>query len=411
MPRTQTHHLHLPHLGFDGSRQMKLIYFMRVLRDLVNKIAYFFFPIYLFTSGQSLLEGGIFGFDLNKVQAGMFLIALYYLVYKLVMLVSAIPLGRLAVRWGYQRTLIWSYMINSSYFLVLFLSLDRPELILLAAVMDGVQANMFWPLYRTVMTKSAHKQKMGSDLGLLQFLLQLVAVVSPAIAGLISLRLGFEVLFLVGLIGTLSGLVVVMMMDVKTDHDRPSFREFFSWLKEKRYQRLALSQAGRYLSDTIIYLWPLYVYFLLEETSKVGFLYTLSLFLAMLVTMFTASVVDKLKDKKAFKVSGGILSLTWLARTQVGSVLGTALVDTVNQLISNFHWLYYDMILFRRGKGRKAHAYFVYYEVIMAAVGIVFWLVFMGIFAIMSQWHGLFVLGAIGVLLSLLISGKHGEVN
>ncbi len=411
MPRTQTHHLHLPHVGFDGTRQMKLVYFMRVLRDLVNKIAYFFFPIYLFNSGQTWLEGNFFGLHLTGVQAGMFLIALYYLVYKIVMFFTAVPLGRLAIKWGYQRTIIWSYIIDSLYFLVLFLSLNHPELILVASIMDGVQANMFWPIYKTILTKSAHKSKMGSDLGLLQFFLQLVAVVSPAIAGLISLRLGFEVLFLIGLIGTLTGLVIVMMMNLKTDHDKPSFKEFFSWLKEKRYQRLALSQAGRYLSDTIIYLWPLYVYFLLEETSKVGFLYTLSLFLAMIVTMFTVSIIDKLKDKKAFKISGSILSLTWLARTQVGSVLGIALVDTVNQLISNFHWLYYDMILFRRGKGRKAHAYFVYYEEIMAVVGIIFWIIFMGIFLVMDQWHGLFILGALGVLLSLLITGKHEGVE
>jgi len=241
----------------------------------------------------------------------------------------------------------------------------------------------------------------------LRFLLQLVAVISPAVAGLISLRLGFEVLFLVGLVGTLGGLIVVMMMDLKTDSVLPRWQEFLSWLKEKRYQRLVVSFAGRYISDTVIYLWPLYVFFLLKETSKVGYLYTLSLFLAMMVTMFTSFVIDKLKDRKAFDISGGLLSLTWLARTQVASVVGIALVDTVNQLISNFHWLYYDMILFKRGKGRKAHAYFVYYEVIMAVVGIIFWLIFMGIFLVMDQWHGLFVLGAIGVLMSLLIRDKH----
>ncbi len=407
MPRTQTHHLQLPFFTFDGTREMKLVYLMRVLRDLVNKIAYFFFPIYLFISGQKLLTP-IFP-SLSQVQAGMMLIALYYLVYKLIMLSTAIPLGRLAVRLGYQKTLTYSYVLNALYFLVLFLSLNQPWLILLAAVMDGTQANMFWPIYKTVLTKSARKNKIGSDLGLLQFLLQLVAVISPAIAGLISLRLGFEVLFLVGLIGTLGGLIVVMMMELKTDRSQPSWREFLSWLKEKRYQKLSLSMAGRYFSDTIIYLWPLYVFFLLKETSKVGYLYTLSLFLAMMVTMFTAAVIDKLKNRKVFDVSGSLLSLTWLARTQAASVLSIALVDTINQLISNFHWLYYDMILFRRGKCRKAHAYFVYYEEIMAAVGIVFWLVFAGIFLVMNQWHGLFVLGAIGVLMSLLIKDKHED--
>lgn len=45
----------------------------------------------------------------------------------------------------------------------------------------------------------------------------------------------------------------------------------------------------------------------------------------------------------------------------------------------------------------------------MAAVGIVFWLVFAGIFLVMNQWHGLFVLGAIGVLMSLLIKDKHED--
>ncbi len=408
MPRVQSYHLHLPRIGFDGTRQMKLLYVNRVLRDLVNKIAYFFFPIYLFVSGQKflipLLQPII---QLNQMQAGMIMIALYYLLFKLVMLIFLIPEGRLSIQLGYQRAMIWSYLIYSLYFAILFLSINRPALILVAALFDAIQGNLFWPIYKTILSKSAHKAKMGSDLGLLQFLLQLVAVISPAIAGLVSLKLGFEVLFLFGLIGTLVGLIVTMLMHLKSDYDKPSWHEFFVWFREKRYRRLALSVTGRYLSDTIIYLWPLYVFLILKNIGKVGFLYTISLFLAMLVSLLAAFVLDKIKNRKAFHLSGGLLSLVWLLRTQVTSIFSIALVDSLDRLISNFHWLFYDMILFRRSKGHKAHSYFVYYEVIIALFGILFWLSFIGIFLIVRQWHLLFVFGSIGVLLSLFLHDKY----
>jgi len=234
----------------------------------------------------------------------------------------------------------------------------------------------------------------------------LVAVISPAIAGMISLKLGFEILFLFGLAGTLAGFITVLLMDLKSDYDKPSWQEFYHWIKEKRYQRFAISVMGRYLSDSIIYLWPLYVYFLLKDIGKVGFLYTISLFLAMLVSLFAAFVLDKLKNRKAFHLSGGLLSLVWLLRTQVISIFSIAIIDTLDRLISNFHWLFYDMILFRRSKGRKAHSYFVYYEVITALFAILFWLAFVGLFLIVQQWHMLFILGSIGVFLSLLVHDK-----
>jgi len=101
-----------------------------------------------------------------------------------------------------------------------------------------------------------------------------------------------------------------------------------------------------------------------------------------------------------------VLTILWLARTQVLSIVSIALIDVVDRLTSNFHWLFYDMVLIRRSKGSNALSYFVYREMILNATAMLFWTVFMGFFVFDYGWNSLFLFAAVGVGLSLLVKDK-----
>ena len=63
-----------------------------------------------------------------------------------------------------------------------------------------------------------------------------------------------------------------------------------------------------------------------------------------------------------------------------------------------------------RGKGREAFSYFTYREMIISFASFLFWAIFASIFLFSSmEWDGLFVVGGVGVLLSLLINKKHED--
>ncbi len=112
----------------------------------------------------------------------------------------------------------------------------------------------------------------------------------------------------------------------------------------------------------------------------------------------------KQHNRKPFFLSGGLLSALWFVRTAVVGIWSIAIVDMLDKLTANFHWLYYDMQFMRRGKGSQALSYFVYREMVMSAGAIVFWLLFAAIFLLLPLgWYTLFIVAAVGVLFSVLV--------
>jgi MFS family permease len=404
MLRLREYHLQLPFFHIDTGKNLRLLYGARVARDLVNKLALFFFPIFLFQVGSTAPE--LLGLPLSSFQRGMLAIAGYYFLAQLVVLVTALPVGNLIARITHERSFIFSYLLRTVVFSLLLIHGLSFWLIVVAALLDGLQSNLFWNSYHTILSQVTQKKNMGKDLGFLQFLLQLVTVLSPAIAGLTAHILGIEILFLFAIVVTLFAGVLTLFMKLETKRDAVSFAEFSSWMKEREFRTLSLAFTGRYINDAALFVWPLYVFFILGSLERVGYLYALSLFLAMVFTFFIGAYIDSHKGRKPLFFSGGILSVLWIIRTQIWGAWSIALVDMADRLTSNVHWLYFDTIFIRRGKGSQALSYFIYREMIISFAGIIFWLLFATLFIFTAGWSALFILAAIGVLLSALINDK-----
>lgn len=394
---------HLPEFSADNGHNLRWLYFNRILRDLNNKLIYFFLPIFLYQLGQEhLLQ--LTGFD--SIKSGFLMIVLYFLLSKPINALALIPFGRLTAKIGHKQALIQSYTLRIVHLIFLYFSVKQPLFLILASTFDALQSALFWPSYHTVLSRQTSKRSMGRSLGILQFLLQLVAAIAPAVAGAIVVTLGFSVLFLVGLWGTILGLITTLFLEFKDDHDVISLKEFFSWLKERRYIRFALAVGSRYVNDVVLFLWPLYLFLLFGSVDKVGYLYTIALFLSLIITVFLTVRLDKIKSRRFFAVSGSLLSIFWIIRTSIVSVWSIAIVDALDKIVSNFHWLFFDVIWYKRGKGSQAHSYFVYSELLQHLTMSLTWIVAASILLVNSVWAALFIIASLSVALSTLMQNK-----
>lgn len=408
MSRLDSFFLTLPGLYVISKSNIRLLYLVRVVRDILNKITLFFLPIFLFTFGKDLplLEK----YGLNDLQSGMILIAVYFSLQRITIFFTAIPLGKIMIKWKFETSLLVAYLLRVVAFSCLYFSLQYPVLIIAAAIFEGIQSNFFWNSFFTLLTKNINEKSMGKELGLINFIFQTLTVLTPAVSGYLAYKFGMEVLFLLGIVLSLLSGILVAAINIKLPKDEVSWKEFSEWLKNPSFLRATGSFVGRYINDTVLFLWPLYIFLVLGSIDRVGFLYTFSLFLALVVAFFIGGYIDKVShDKKPFFFSGGALSLVWLARTQALSLWGMALADTVEKLFSNFHWLFYDVLFIRRGKGSQAFSYFVYREMVISAVAMVFWAIVCIFFMVADSWTGLFIFAGIGVLLSLLITEAFHE--
>jgi MFS family permease len=401
MFRIRGHHLHLPHLTFDDSKNLRLLYGIRVIRDLVNKIAEFFLPVFLYLVGSTSEQLSFLPF--NEFQRGMLTLSSYYLVLGIVSFFLVVPLGKVCKEIGYQRSFLLSFLIRSLYFVSVFYVASDVRFLLVAVIFSAINMQLFWPGYHAILSRSASREKMGSDLGILRFLLQVVAVISPAISGVIAYRVGIEYLFLFGVVLMLFSGIFAIRMDEEKFRGEPSYKEFFNWLKESRFAQLSASFAGRYIYDISIYIWPLYIFLILGAIDVVGYLYTTSLFLAMSFTFFTSYYIDHSKSKRPFKISGGILSIITILRSQIVTPLSIVLVDTLDRMVSNVYSLFFDVAFMKRGQGSTADSFFIYREMVLWIASIIFWLLFGLFFLFFSGWQALYILAGIGVLVGLMV--------
>jgi MFS family permease len=408
MPRLDSFFFTIPGFHIVSGKNVKLLYFVRMIRDILNKVTLFFLPIFLFTTATHVPWLDTLG--LTDLQSGMVLIALFFSINRIVIFLTAIPLGKIMVRIQFETSLLISYLLRIIVFASLYFSLQYPALLLVAAIFEGLQSNFFWNSFFTLLTQSISEKSVGKELGMMQFLFQLITVLSPAVSGYLAYHFGLEVLFLVGIVLSLVSTLVISGMNIRLPQDAVSWKEFNQWMKKPAFLKATGSFAGRYINDTVLFLWPLYIFLVLGTVERVGFLYTFSLFIALVITYFMGGFIDKISsNQRPFLLSGGALSLVWLARTQALSVWGMALADTFERLFSNFHWLFYDVLFIRRGKGTQAFSYFVYREMFISIVAILFWTVFSIFFMFNDSWTAVFIFGGFGVLLSLLISDHSHE--
>lgn len=393
---------------------MRLLYGIRIIRDLVNKSALFFIPIFLYVFGQnaSFLDG----FGLTSIQRGLVTLAIYLFAQGFFCMVFGIPAANITAKIGHQRSIILSHFLRLLAFSALYHAKTYEPLFFVGMVFEGLQTPLFWNSYHTLFSQSALRRNVGQDLGLLQFLLQIAAVIAPALGGLLALLFGIESLFLVGLLGTLVAAIIALSMDLEEIHDSVNLTELRRWLQDKEYRSLTVAFIGRYMNDVALFTWPLYVFVLLGSVERVGYLYTTSLFMAMTLSFFVGSYIDGHRgSKRPFMVSGGFLSILWLLRSQFLTVWSIALMDFFEKLAGNFHWLYYESVILRRGKGSQALSYFAYRETTVGAAAAVFWLLFGIFFATIGQgWNGMFIFASVGVLLSLFArerEGNHGQIK
>lgn len=137
-----SHHLHLPFFNLFSERDLRLLYYNRVLRDLVTKLAFFFIPIYLYQLGGRIIPDR---FGLSTFEQGFLLIASFIIVQRVGVAILVIPLNRIGSAIGYQRSLVLSYAFRVAQFAMLFVSTWFPPALFLSALFDSAQTRSIGP--------------------------------------------------------------------------------------------------------------------------------------------------------------------------------------------------------------------------------------------------------------------------
>lgn len=383
-------------------RNRRWLAFSLFFRNTAGSLSNFYKPVFLYQVAQTLTIFQVTEF--SDLQKGMILISFYYLAQRIVSGIVNFIQAVMTIKIGHDRSMLVGNLFKVSWLLCLTYVQERPWLIILAAILAGIEMGLYWQSHHTLMCRFSLEKEMGKSLAGFKFLGNFITMLSPFIGAMIVSYFGFNYLFYVSIMLVVIAIGGIIQLELSDEKDEVNLSEYFAWMKEKTFRRLALSQMGRYFYDISILLWPLFVFLIMADIVKVGYIYTISLFFAMLISLFTGQMLDKKKRiKLPFIISGGFLSTITMLRMMIGGPWDVVIVDSSNRMLGNFYWLVHEKIIFSRGKGSQDFSYFVYREVNRSLGAIAFWALSLIFFLVLKlDWMGLFGLGSLGVLMSLL---------
>jgi hypothetical protein len=404
MPRSLVPWLHYT---VDHGYNLKVLYALRVIRDITEKLGMFFVPLFLFQVVSGLAVPGTFWLPDSEIARGMVTVALFYGCMRAVLLFSVMPIARV-MRWiGLRQIMVISWLLLAGSMMSMRMLPEYPWLFWVAMPLHALQLMGFWMTHEVIFSTSTLKKHVGEDLGAARFLLELSAVLVPAFGGMVVLLAGYSTLFLIALGSALVGALASCWLELDLTVPAITWTEVKDEFTQPSVLQQLVASLGRYVNDASLVIWPIFVLAMVGSVDKVGFLYTFSLFIALIVIYFTGIYIDHTSSRLGFMLSTGLLSGVWLSRLLIVSGWGVALVEVANKMISNFHWLIYETLWYRSARGKEILIASVVRELAVSMGAVMLW---GGIAALFwwtnDGWQWVFLLSALAVLISGLVREK-----
>lgn len=383
---------------------MRPLFFATLLRNIADQLVGVFLPLFLFGIGT---QGHYFAFlGVTPFVSGILLPVCYYAVQRITMALVAFPAANLVYRIGYVKGMLIGITCLALNFLGLYLAKSDPGFLLPTAVLGGLFLFFYWTSHDSLFALEINVKEIGRGIGAMAFLTKLAQIATPAIAGTVIALFGYPTLFLIGIAFLFASTFPFMFVKSSTVYHRPNLTEFLTWIKESRFRKFAVVQLGMYMDIVAILLWPIYVMLILGKVEQVGYLFSFAMFLSLVLTYLAGWFVDHKKGKKMYVISGAIISVSWATRLFVRGLWDILGVEFMEKLAGSVYAPCYDSLLCRRAKGRAVFAFYVYKEVLLSFSAVILWSLVFLFFLMPVAWETVFLLGAIGVVLSLFLDGK-----
>lgn len=383
---------------------MRPMFFGTLLYNLADQLVGLFQPLFLFEIGQRL---SLFSFlNVSSFIQGILFTVAYYLVQRVVVFITVFPAGTLMCRLGY----IWSMVIGTLFlggvFIGFRLAQADPRYLILSFVCGGLNMVLYWTAHDSLFADELHVGEIGRGVGALALLTRLIQITTPAVSGFIIMLWGYNTLFSLSLGFLFFSCVPYFFIPPTKIRSTPSFMQFLTWIRESRFQRFALAQFGKYMDIIAFLLWPVYVLVIVGKIERVGYLFSLVLFFSLILTYVTGWIIDRKKGKRVFLTSGVIVSINWVLRFFAKGIWDLVGVEMVGRLAGSVYSACYDSFLCKRSKGRSVFPFHIYKEFILSLSAIILWSCAFVLFLLPFEWTSIFLLGAVGVILSLFLDAQ-----
>lgn len=360
------------------------------IMDVADAMVTVFVPIFLYTSGFSLIQ----------------IIEFFTVVYIIYFFV--VPLGgKLVKSRGFEHCILYSSFFTIFYYLFLFAVSYSHFFIVGVAIMLVLAKTFYWPAYHCDFAFYGGTKSYGRGLGARSVFTSIVSIIGPVAGGIITQVWGFKLLFIVVVVLYFASHIFTFSTLEKFQPEPFSYSRAIKRVFRQKNRKKFFSFLGFGEEFIGLCFWPLFVYAIVDNYTDIGLIFGGSALALSFATLYIGRLTDKTDKKALLKTGTYIYSLLWLIRLFIRGGLGVFLVESVSSIGRRLVNTPQMAIIYQRAKAGKTVKKIVFFEMSLiigkVLAGILLAAAFYLFGETMMFWQSTFVLAALFSLLYSLL--------
>lgn len=379
MPQYLHYHLKLHHLHFT---EINELYISFSLHAFSMGLVGIFVPIYLFSLNYSLTT-----------------IALFFIIFSLTKLV-VFPLGSyLVTQLGPKHIIMGSYLLMFLYILLLYLLPNHPQALFPSSIMSGIAAGLFWVARHIDMASVISSKTPTSQFSKLLIFIAIAQAFAPLIGGIIATTYGIEYT----LLGTAIGLLLAMYPLKKTLEPVIPQNAQLKLFKTAPLRHLIANSAMNAQSNVALYIWPLYIFLVVNTYQNVGIIASASLVIVVVLLHALGVLGDHGKNTQLLNLGSNLRSGVHLGRTLTQSFVAVLGVNILGDITDTLTSVPYTIHFYENARKYGIAAYLMDLEMIGSLGASMLWIILFLAASLTDQKSALIITFILAALLMPLL--------
>jgi MFS family permease len=370
--------------------------------DGYEALSYSYF-LMKFALGMVDTFGVIFLFQLGETMpAGLWLVAVFYLMERLLVSAVLVPVSWVVNQFGYRRSMFAALMLLALKLYIFSLaSSGTMNLVFLTIIPGALYMSLYYISFHGLFLDDGDGERLGEQAGFLEMVGRMAAVVSPLVAGILLQRLSYHWLFLIATGILILAALPLFMMPHHTHLD-VGFRFGELWAELKRHRRFAKSVLTMNIAAAVQnFFWPIYVFILVGSYATVGAVFSVAMLVSSLAVYWIGKMYDRRPLHRLYPFAVVIEAVISMFRFMVASLAPLVTIDIASRMASPLWWMKIRRYELRKGEEMNSVLFGVAHELVLSYGVIMGIILSMGLMAWSGyEWEVLAVPAVFGVLLS-----------
>lgn len=364
-------------------------------------------PVYLYTIAEHI--PALQQLPLGNMERGLLFVVLFLLGERLLNLLLTPFLTQVISRIGLMNSLVLGLFFTIIRFASYSFFVQAPWLILVAIICTALSVVLYWIPYHTFFTTEVKTHAVGHEVGSMEFLMKLAAVIAPLLGALLSARVGFTATVLGGITAYVIASLFYLTLPNWHLKTQWSWTDFRLWVQYPTTRALPLGLSGFMWHEIGMEMfWPLFLFFTFEHIETVGYIISSATLLSLMFVYLSGLVFDHHKNNRWQTMSGLFVGVLWLVRMGLShSPLALVFTDALDRLSFSVYGTLFNASMLLHAKGERVYLFYINRNIAITLFLLVACSLCVVLILIGWSWNVLFLTFMAGTLISLVVRDPH----